>query len=59
MIDNDLKHYIDEQIEIIFQEFISNIESPEEFFRAITILTGKLNTAAVPRAQQVISKGYL
>lgn len=44
MIGNDLKHFMDEQIEIIFQEFISKLELREELFRDITMLAGRLHT---------------
>ena len=57
MMGIDLKHFMDEQIEIIFQEFISNLESREELFRAITMLAGKLHTKSVPKAESV-SNGY-
>jgi hypothetical protein len=57
MMGIDLKHFMDEQIEIIFQEFISKLESREELFRAITMLAGKLHTKSVPKAESV-SNGY-
>jgi hypothetical protein len=58
MIGNDLKHFMDEQIKIIFQEFISKLESREEFFRAITMLTGKLHTKSVPRSESVSNGNF-
>ncbi|MGC2599083.1 MAG: hypothetical protein WA395_13265 [Nitrososphaeraceae archaeon] len=58
MIGNDLKHFMDEQIEIVFQEFISKLELREELFRDITMLAGRLHTKSVPRAESVLNGDF-
>jgi hypothetical protein len=50
MTGKDIHAFLDEEINKIFEEILHNVDSQENFFKVIVMLTSKLNSQAVTKA---------
>lgn len=50
MTGKDLHAFLDEEINKIFEEILHNVDSQADFFKAIVLITSKLNSQAVTKA---------
>lgn len=59
MTGKDLHAFLDEEINKIFEEILHNVDSQADFFKAIVLITSKLNSQAVTKANVHFSKAEL